>query len=213
MRMEQRRGNRGIVNTTAQAKNNNNNYYSPILNNDNFYHSPNNNHEHYRSESSEFSLNHHPPTHLQDQKSNTVSIETRNESFYKRILIVDDDPDVTFTFKSGLEGYYHDNDNNTYNKTRFEVYAYNNPLVALSEFKPNFYDLLLTDINMPDMNGFYLCQKILELDDNVRVCFISAGEVNIEALREIHPKINLGCFIKKPVSIEYLVKRLSAELE
>ena len=212
--MEQRRGNRGIVSTTAQAKNNNNNYYSPILNNDNFYHSPNNNHEHYRSESSESSPNHHPPpTHQQDQKSNTVSVETRNESFYKRILIVDDDPDVTFTFKSGLEGYYHDNDNNTYNKTRFEVYAYNNPLVALSEFKPNFYDLLLTDINMPDMNGFELCQKILELDDNVRVCFISAGEVNIEALREIHPKINLGCFIKKPVSIDYLVKRLSAELE
>jgi CheY-like chemotaxis protein len=212
--MEQRRGNRGIVSTTAQAKNNNNNYYSPILNNDNFYHSHNNSHEHYRSESSESSPNHHPPpTHLQDQKSNTVSVETRNESFYKRILIIDDDPDVTFTFKSGLERYYHDNDNDSYNKTRFEVYAYNNPLVALSEFKPNFYDLLLTDINMPDMNGFHLCQKILELDDNVRVCFISAGEVNIEALREIHPKISLGCFIKKPVSIEYLVKRLSAELE
>ena len=48
-----------------------------ILNNDNFYHSPNNNHEQYRSESSEFSLNHHPPTHLQDQKSNTVNIKTQ----------------------------------------------------------------------------------------------------------------------------------------
>jgi two-component SAPR family response regulator len=66
---------------------------------------------------------------------------------------------------------------------------------------------------MPDINGFELFQKILELDVNVRVCFISAGEVNIEALREIHPKINLGCFIKKPVSIDYLVKRLSAELD
>jgi two-component SAPR family response regulator len=62
-------------------------------------------------------------------------------------------------------------------------------LVALSEFKPHFYDLLLTDINLPDMNGFQFSQKILELDVNVRVCFISAGEVNIEALREIHPKI------------------------
>jgi DNA-binding response OmpR family regulator len=66
---------------------------------------------------------------------------------------------------------------------------------------------------MPDINGFELFQKILELDANVRVCFISAGEVNIEALREIHPKINLGCFIKKPVSIDYLVKRLRAELD
>jgi DNA-binding response OmpR family regulator len=66
---------------------------------------------------------------------------------------------------------------------------------------------------MPDINGFELCKKMLELDVNVRVCFITAGEVNIEALREIHPKVSLGCFIHKPVSIEYLIKRLSAELD
>jgi two-component SAPR family response regulator len=66
---------------------------------------------------------------------------------------------------------------------------------------------------MPDINGFELSQKILELDVNVRVCFISAGEVNIEALREVYPNVSMGCFIKKPVTIEYLVKRLSAELD
>jgi DNA-binding response OmpR family regulator len=66
---------------------------------------------------------------------------------------------------------------------------------------------------MPDMNGFQLCEKILELDVNVRVCFISAAEVNIEALREVYPKVSLGCFMRKPVSIDYLVKRLSAELD
>ena len=61
--------------------------------------------------------------------------------------------------------------------------------------------------------AFNFLKKILELDVNVRVCFISAGEINIEALREIHPKINLGCFIKKPVSIDYLIKRLRAEID
>jgi DNA-binding response OmpR family regulator len=66
---------------------------------------------------------------------------------------------------------------------------------------------------MPDMNGFQLCQKILELDVNIRVCFVSAGEVNIEALREVYPKVSMGCFIKKPVSIDYLIKRLRAELD
>jgi len=85
--------------------------------------------------------------------------------------------------------------------------------VALSEFKPNFYDLLLTDINMPGMNGFQFSQMVLELDVNVRVCFITAGEINIEALREVYPNVNMGCFIKKPVSIDYLIKRLSAELD
>jgi FixJ family two-component response regulator len=66
---------------------------------------------------------------------------------------------------------------------------------------------------MPYINGLELCQKILELDVNVRVCFMTAGEANIEALREVYPNVSLGCFIKKPVSIEYLVKRLSTELD
>ena len=66
---------------------------------------------------------------------------------------------------------------------------------------------------MPNMNGFELCQKILELDVNIRVCFMSAAEVNIEALREVYPKVSFGCFIKKPVTIDHLVKRLLAELD
>ena len=65
---------------------------------------------------------------------------------------------------------------------------------------------------MPDMNGFQLCEKLLELDANVRVCFISAAEVNIKALQEIYSKVSFGCFIKKPVSIEYLAKKLETEL-
>ena len=72
---------------------------------------------------------------------------------------------------------------------------------------------MLTDIFMPHMNGFELSQKILELDVNIRVCFMSAVEVNIEALREVYPKVSFGCFIKKPVTIDYLVKTLLAELD
>jgi two-component SAPR family response regulator len=66
---------------------------------------------------------------------------------------------------------------------------------------------------MPHMNGFELSQKILELDSNIRVCFMSSAEVNIEALREVYPSLSFGCFIKKPVTIEYLAKRLLAELD
>ncbi|MFL6316973.1 MAG: response regulator [Nitrososphaeraceae archaeon] len=142
-------------------------------------------------------------------RSNTITVERIKEKdpFIKRILIVDDDPDITLTFKVGLDGHYYD-------KRRFEVYTYNNPVLALSEFKPNFYDLMLTDINMPHMNGFELCEMILELDVNLRVCFVSAAEVNIQALREVYPKArSIGCFIKKPVTIGKLVKRLLAELD
>ena len=67
---------------------------------------------------------------------------------------------------------------------------------------------------MPHMHGLELCEKVLELDVNIRVCFMSAADVNVEALREVYTKArSIGCFIKKPVTINYLVKRLSAELD
>ncbi|MGC2574603.1 MAG: response regulator [Candidatus Nitrosopolaris sp.] len=66
----------------------------------------------------------------------------------------------------------------------------------------NFYDLLLVDINMPHMNGFELSEKILAIDINVRVCFMSSAEINRNALREIYPALSVGCFIRKPVSMD-----------
>lgn len=150
-------------------------------------------------------------SHIQDQKPDTATLKERDtkDPFLTRILIVDDEPDVTLTLKIGLEVYYyHDNE-----RRRFEVYSYNDPEIALSKFKPNFYDLLLTDIYMPRMDGFELSQRVVEIDANIRVCFMSSAEVNIEALREVYPKISFGCFIQKPVEIEYLVKRLLAELD
>ena len=86
-------------------------------------------------------------------------------------------------------------------------------MIALSEFKQNFYDLLLVDIEMSDMNGFELSEKILAIDINVKVCYMSSAEINREALREIYPAISIGCFIRKPVTIDYLVKRIMSELD
>jgi two-component SAPR family response regulator len=134
-------------------------------------------------------------------------VTIKDQRFWKRILIVDDDVDVTTTFKAVIEG-----SNNDVNK-KIEVSTSNNPVEALSEFKPNFYDLLLVDINMPYMNGFELSEKILAIDINVKVCFMSSVEINREALREIYPAISIGCFIRKPVTIDYLIERIMSELD
>jgi CheY-like chemotaxis protein len=143
------------------------------------------------------------------RKQQEVEEELILPPYAKLILIIDDDPDITLTFKKGLES----ENNNKNNKTFLKVYTYNNPLEALSKFKPNFYDLLLIDINMPIMNGFELSTKILELDINPRICFMSSGQINQEALREQYPTLSIGCFITKPVTIEYLFKRIKAELD
>src|SRR5688500_4232442 len=75
----------------------------------------------------------------------------------KRILIMDDNPDITLTFKKVLQapqiddrtGERHLEANITKSKKKmsFEVITYNDPFLALSEFKPNFYHLMLVDIN------------------------------------------------------------------
>jgi hypothetical protein len=61
--------------------------------------------------------------------------------------------------------------------------------------------------------GFELCEKILAIDINVRVYFMSSGEINLEALREIYPTRQEGCFIRKPVTIDYLLERIRSELD
>jgi CheY-like chemotaxis protein len=138
-----------------------------------------------------------------------TDVTKEQQRFWKKILIVDDNGDDTITFKAGIE---EANNYKDVNK-RIEVYTSNNPVVTLSEFKPNFYDLLLIDIYMPHMNGFELCEKILAIDINVKVCFMSSAEINREALRQIYPAISLRCFIRKPVTIDYLVERIMSELD
>ncbi|MGC2574440.1 MAG: hypothetical protein WA364_23245 [Candidatus Nitrosopolaris sp.] len=58
----------------------------------------------------------------------------------------------------------------------------------------------MVDINMPHMNGFELCEKILVIDINVRICFMSAIKINREGLRETYPSLGIGCFIRKPMA-------------
>ena len=40
------------------------------------------------------------------------------------------------------------------------------------------------------MNGFELCEKLLQQDLNVKVCFMTSGEINIDAAREVHPLVS-----------------------
>jgi DNA-binding response OmpR family regulator len=122
----------------------------------------------------------------------------------KRILLVDDEPDITFALGMGLE------DNG------FIVDTFNDPLLALQAFKEKkreSYALALIDVKMPEMNGFELYNEIRKIDDKVKVCFITAFDIQKADLKlNNSEKYDLECLIRKPVSIDDLVKRLKAEI-
>jgi CheY-like chemotaxis protein len=131
-----------------------------------------------------------------------------------RILLVDDDPDILLTFKEGLE----ENDDAVVDKSqlfggaKIQVDTFADPKEALSSFKAGVYDLLLLDIRMQDMNGFELYEELKKIDDKPKVCFITAYELYYEALKKDFSELDVGCFIKKPISIEDLAIKIGEEL-
>jgi CheY-like chemotaxis protein len=152
---------------------------------------------------------HHASSHfLENQGTNTstaTSTATSTEGsikeppprFLKRILIVDDDPDITLALSTVLE------DNG------YTVYAFNDPTDALSNFKQGgIYDLLIIDVVMPNMDGFEFYENVKKIDNKVKACFITAYDVHSEALREIYPDFEIDCFMKKPIENEDLLRNV-----
>ena len=164
-----------------------------------------------------------PEQNEKEREAEEVGVEPRSGN-RSRILIVDDEEDITFFLKEALEDY-----------GDFEVVTFNDPLVALSSFnndnnKPSAYDLILLDIKMPKMDGFELYQELQKRIDTAagsdssiissgdqgkktKICFLTAFEVYFEALKELFPDSYPSiCFIKKPSSAQDLIERISKEL-
>jgi CheY-like chemotaxis protein len=132
----------------------------------------------------------------------------------KRILIIDDEPDITLTFKKILEE----------NGFKERVDTYNESLLALQNFKAGKYGLLIIDVGMPIIDGFELYQQLKQIDNKPKVLFATAFYVHYDALRryfpnedennEIEEKLGDtgGRFIKKPIDMETLIRRVQSEL-
>jgi len=134
--------------------------------------------------------------------------------YARKILIVDDEVDITTAFKLGLE-----------EAVELQVDVYNDPLLALSNYKPGIYDLLLLDIKMPKIDGFELYKKIQDKETKMKdtsdnddempnVCFITAyDEGYYSQFKESFPKLEKdNCFLRKPILLAHLVKKVKSQL-
>ena len=124
-----------------------------------------------------------------DNKNNTT----------KKILFVDDEPDIIYSIKRVLEA------------NGFVIDSYTDPTLALSNFKPRLYDLLILDIKMPKISGLDLYQKMKDIDSNVKICFLTASELFYEEYRRLdaYPSLDKAYFIQKPFRSEDLIHKLN----
>ena len=121
-----------------------------------------------------------------------------------KTLVVDDEPDVTFTLKTTLEA-----------TGLFHVDTFNEPSKALASFKPHSYDLAILDIMMPQMNGFELMCKIKKVDGSIKVCLLTAlSELSEYSayINELCPTFDRNYIIKKPIENTALLKQLKQVL-
>jgi two-component system, OmpR family, response regulator ChvI len=130
-----------------------------------------------------------------DFKKDALQISVHSKKH--RVMIVDDEQDITTIFKIGLE------------RNEFIVTTFNDPFEALSKFQPGMYGLLILDVRMPGMNGFELYQEIKNIDDKVKVCFVTAFEDYREEFKATFPFLEeVRCFLKKPITVQDLIRRL-----
>jgi DNA-binding response OmpR family regulator len=116
----------------------------------------------------------------------------------RKVLIVDDEPDVNMVLKNVLE------------QSGFNADSYDDPILALENFKACSYDLLLLDIKMPEMDGFHLYQEMKKIDRKVKVCFLTASEMYYEQFRkEQYSTIDKDLILRKPIENEDLIKKIN----
>jgi CheY-like chemotaxis protein len=131
-----------------------------------------------------------------------MTTSTKGNGNMKKILIVDDEPDVCTVLKNVLEEY------------GFNADSYDDPISALENFKAGLYELLLLDIKMPEMDGFLLYQEVKKIDNKIKVCFLTASEMYHEKFREKEgfSALDKDLFLRKPIENEDLINEINRTL-
>jgi DNA-binding response OmpR family regulator len=115
-----------------------------------------------------------------------------------RILIVDDESDTSLTLKVILENY------------NYIVDSFDDPIIALKHFKSGLYDLLILDIFMSQISGIKLYQEIRKIDQRVKVCFLTAGQMNLTGLVNVSGDSEGSIIIPKPIANKELLNTVQA---
>jgi CheY-like chemotaxis protein len=119
-----------------------------------------------------------------------------------KILLVDDEKDLLNLFQKFFE------------KNGFYVSAYSEPLLALQEFMKNNdhdndYDLIISDIRMPEMNGIELASVIRKMNKDIPIILMTAYDF-IDIKPSTLKVLNIEEITTKPIKLKDLIEKINA---
>jgi two-component system catabolic regulation response regulator CreB/two-component system response regulator ChvI len=114
-----------------------------------------------------------------------------------KILVVDYEYDSNLLLKTILE------------RNGFIVDCFDDPFVAMENFRSNLFSLIILNIKLPKLNGFQLYREIRKKDKKVKVCFITDGEMYYGVYTDIFNSLDENSFIRKPINYDNLLEHLS----
>jgi DNA-binding response OmpR family regulator len=114
-----------------------------------------------------------------------------------KILVVDYEYDSILLLKTILE------------RNGFIVEYFDDPFVAMENFRSNLFSLIILNIKLPKLNGFRLYREIRKKDKKVKVCFITDGEMYYGVYTDIFNSLDENSFIRKPINYDDLLEHLS----
>ncbi len=118
----------------------------------------------------------------------------------ERILVIDDEPDMLMLLRMIIE-----------DNTSYEVETTNNPAEGLKMLTEEAYDLVISDLKMPGMDGLELFDELRKMRPDIPVIIITAygsPEAADEALKK-----GVADFITKPFRKDTILFTMNRVLE
>ena len=121
----------------------------------------------------------------------------------KKILVVNDEPDVTTMLKMTLE------------RAGFRVDTFNDPVLAFKAYKPHTFDLVILDVIMPKVDGLEIYTQLKEKDSGINICFLTASSepYREELLKEKYNQLSRDLFLEMPLPTSELIREVKKRIQ
>ena len=115
------------------------------------------------------------------------------------VMVVDDEEELANLYRIFLE------------RSGFNSVSFTDPLSALDHYSQNQdkYSVVITDWEMPSLDGLQFAKKIREYNETVKILLITAYSTNESFKEEVYREARISDVIKKPFSFNELGPRIT----